>query len=145
MMPSVYLPIEAFPLTPNGKVDLAALPAPSPGSIASFAEPAGTEFEQQITAIWRNVLGAEHINLDDNFFDIGGTSLSLVSAHTQLEILLRQKIPITDLFAYTTVRALSARLGKSALESGSSNLVQDQAKKQRAAFARARAAKKAAL
>jgi amino acid adenylation domain-containing protein len=145
MMPSVYLPIETFPLTPNGKVDFAALPTPASGSIASCAEPAGTEFEQQITAVWRSVLGAEHINLDDNFFDIGGTSLSLVSAHTQLEILFRQKIPITDLFAYTTVRALSARLGSSAPESASSNPVQDQAKKQRAAFARARAAKKAAL
>jgi acyl carrier protein len=144
MMPSVYLPIEAFPLTPNGKVDLAALPAPSFGSIASSPEPEGTDLEQQITAVWRSALGAENISRDDNFFDIGGTSLALVSVHTQLQNLLHRKIPITDLFAFTTVRALSAKLGGPSPDSGPSASPPNQAMKQRAAFARARAANKAA-
>jgi amino acid adenylation domain-containing protein len=144
MMPSVYLSIEAFPLTPNGKVDYLALPAPIAGSVSSAAEAKGTDMEEKIAGVWRNVLGANHVGLDDNFFDIGGSSLLLVSVHTKLQELFNRKIPVAELFAYTTVRALSERLGDSMADSGSWHSAQDQALKQRAAFARARAGRKAA-
>jgi acyl-CoA synthetase (AMP-forming)/AMP-acid ligase II len=145
MMPSVYLPITAFPLTPHGKVDYAALPAPTLGSARTGADIGGTDLQQEVAGVWRKVLGADYVGLDDNFFDIGGTSLLLVSVHTKLQTLLNKKIPVADLFACTTVRALSERLAGSAPDSGSWNAAQDQAQKQRAAFARARAARKAAL
>jgi hypothetical protein len=156
MLPSVYLQIEAFPLTPNGKVDYAALPAPTLGSMMTSvelgAEMAGTDLEQEIAAAWRMVLGAEHIGLEDNFFDIGGTSLLLVSVHSKLQTLLNRKISIAELFAYTTVRALARSLGGPTPDTGSDSKAQQskqdltrrQAEKQRAAFARARATKKAA-
>jgi hypothetical protein len=149
MMPSVYLPIQAFPLTPHGKVDYAKLPAPVAGSSQSNSEAEGTDLEQEVAGVWRRVLGAEHVGLDDNFFDIGGNSLLLVSVHTTLQTMLNKKISVAELFAHTTVRTLSEKLGVSVQDSGSTSLAQDraqdQAQKQRAAFARARAARKAAL
>jgi amino acid adenylation domain-containing protein len=149
MIPSVYLPVQSFPLTPHGKVDYAALPVPTVGSARTNAETSGTYMEEQVAAVWRQVLGADHVGLEDNFFDIGGTSLLLVSVHSKLQSFLNRKIPVADLFGYTTVRALAGRLGNEATECGSRNLeqerVQSQAQKQRAAFARARAMKKAAI
>ena len=156
MVPSVWMPVEAFPLTPHGKVDYAALPVPTVGSIAdlgSDADKAGTDIEEQVAAVWREVLGAEHVGLDDNFFDIGGTSLLLVSVHTKLQALLNRKISVADLFGYTTVRALAERLGDedgissfgNPVQVQNQNRVQSQAQKQRAAFARARAIKKATV
>ena len=147
MIPSVYLAIDAFPLTPHGKVDYAALPEPTVGSARANAEISGTDLEEQVAGVWRQVLGAEQVGLDDNFFDIGGTSLLLVSVHSRLQTLLNRKIPVADLFGYTTVRALADRLGEAA--SVSADATQDrvlsQAQKQRAAFARARAIKKATV
>ena len=149
MMPSVYLPIAAFPLTPHGKVDYAALPAPTVGSATTDVEISSTALEQEVAGAWRKVLGADHVGLDDNFFDIGGNSLLLVSVHAKLQTMLNKKIPVAELFAHTTVRALSERLGGSDRDSGSSNAAQERtqnlAQKQRAAFSRARAARKAAL
>jgi acyl-CoA synthetase (AMP-forming)/AMP-acid ligase II/acyl carrier protein len=144
MMPSVYLPVPAFPLTAHGKVDYAALPAPTLGSSAATPV-SGSEIEQRVADVWRQVLQADRIGLDDNFFDIGGTSLLLVSVHGKLQTLLGKKIPVADLFACTTVRTLSEKLGGTVQNSGSLHAVQDQAQKQRAAFARARAMKKAVL
>ncbi|MGA2672926.1 MAG: amino acid adenylation domain-containing protein [Terracidiphilus sp.] len=145
MMPSVYLPIQAFPLTPHGKVDYAALPEPTLGSSRTSEETRGTELEQEVAAVWQKVLSADHVGLDDNFFDIGGTSLLLVSVQMKLQTLLNRKISVAELFAYTTVRTLAEKLGGSAPESGSWHSAQNLAQKQRAAFARARAANKAAL
>jgi acyl-coenzyme A synthetase/AMP-(fatty) acid ligase/acyl carrier protein len=145
MMPSVYLSIPSFPLTAHGKVDYAALPAPMPGSAKNGAERQGTNLEEQIASVWQTVLGTDHVGLDDNFFDIGGSSLLLVSVHTKLQALFNMRISVAELFANTTVRALGKRLGGSASESAPRRLAQDQAQKQRAAFARLRTARKAAL
>ncbi len=144
MMPSVYLSIPAFPLTPHGKVDYAALPTPMAGSASTAVASGGTDLEQEVAGAWRQVLGADHVGLDDNFFDIGGNSLLLVAVHTKLQERFNRKIPVAELFAYTTVRSLSERLGGSVPDSGSWLATQNQAEKQRAAFARARAARKAA-
>jgi len=149
MMPSVYLQIPAFPLTPNGKVDYAALPAPLAGSARNGADTEGTDLQKEVAGAWRNVLGADHVGLDDNFFDIGGNSLLLVSVHAKLQTKLNKKIPVAELFAHTTVRALSQRLGGSVMDSGVRHEAQERtqnlAQKQRAAFARARERKQAAL
>jgi len=145
MMPAVYLPIPAFPLTPHGKVDYAALPAPMRGSARTSEETRGTDLDEQVADVWREVLGAEHIGLDDNFFDIGGTSLLLVSVHAKLQELFKRKFPVAELFAYTTIRTLSERIGGSMPDSGCWHSAQDKAQKQRAAFARARAGKKTFL
>ncbi|WP_449489627.1 phosphopantetheine-binding protein [Acidicapsa dinghuensis] len=114
------------------------------GSARDVKEAPASDWQQQVAGVWKQVLRAEHVGLDDNFFDIGGTSLLLVSVHSRLQVLLDRKIPIADLFAYTTVRTLSERLGGAASAVSSGNVAaQSLAQKQRAAFAKARAAKKA--
>jgi len=149
MMPAVYLPIPAFPLTPHGKVDYARLPVPMAGSVRTGADTRGTELQEEVAGAWRKVLGANHVGLDDNFFDIGGNSLLLVSVHARLQTMLNKKIPIAELFAHATIRSLSERLAGAIPDSGSRRsaheLAKDQAQKQRAAFARASAARKAVL
>jgi hypothetical protein len=143
MRPSVYSPIRVFPLTPHGKVDYASLPLPTLGSERTGEEATGSDLEREVAGVWRQVLGADHVGLDENFFDIGGTSLLLVSVHANLQKLLNRKISVADLFAYTTVRALAESLGGAVSDAESRQSVQNQAQKQRAAFARARAMKKA--
>lgn len=148
MMPSVYMQIEAFPLTSNGKLDQTALPAPSFGSVMKDLEmpDSGSELEKKISGVWREVLGADHIGLNDNFFDIGGTSLLLVSIHSKLQSLLNRKIPITDLFACTTVHALAQRLEQPEKTFTSSlNTLLVQVQNRRDAFARARSMKRIVL
>jgi hypothetical protein len=61
-------------------------------------------------AIWQDILERNDIGLDDNFFDVGGNSVQLVASHKQLEELVQRKLPLVELFRYTTVRALSAWL-----------------------------------
>jgi hypothetical protein len=121
------------------------LPAPLAGSACNGAETTGTDLEREVAGAWRKALGADHVGLDDNFFDIGGNSLLLVSVHARLQTMLNRRIPVAELFAHTTVRALSERLGGSVPDSGSWRAAQNQAQKQRAAFARARERKQAVL
>jgi amino acid adenylation domain-containing protein len=145
MMPSVYSPIQVFPLTPHGKVDYSMLPEPAVGSARIGNEAQGTDLEKIVAGVWCEVLGADHVGLDDNFFDVGGTSLLLVSVQEKLQTLLSRRISVADLFAYTTVHTLSESLAGLASDSGSWGLAQNQAHKQRAAFAKARTAKEAVL
>ena len=142
MMPSAYIAVPSFPLTPNGKLDVASLPNPTFGSAAASAITAGDETQNQVMSIWRRVLGADGVGLDDNFFDIGGTSLLLVRVHKELQSLLGRRISIADLFAHTTVRSLAKQLEDSSPDTSLNTAVHNKAQQQRAAFARARALKK---
>jgi hypothetical protein len=152
MMPAFYTQLDAIPLTGNGKVDRVALPKPAAGSKTSAAETAspGSPLQDQVAEVWRGVLKASQVGLDDNFFDIGGTSVLLVSVRSQLQERLGRSIPVTWMFEFTTVRALAGKLAegevgasaKPAVSTSSTlNAAQEQARKQREAFARMRAAK----
>ncbi|WP_206244415.1 non-ribosomal peptide synthetase [Novosphingobium terrae] len=140
MCPARIVPVAAFPLTPNGKVDRAALLR----LIAENAEPViGTDdLQGRILAIWQQVLGTAQIGLDQAFFDLGGTSLQWMRVHAELEHLLRVKIAITDLFARPTIRAMTAHLGGApqAAPQSLSDAARERARRQRgAALRRARA------
>ena len=88
--------------------------------------------------MWKRVLRVERAGLDDNFFDLGGDSLLLLAVHSNLQKTLHIEIPITDLFEFTTVRTLAARLIKQQPAPPSFSDVRQQAQKQREAFARER-------
>ncbi|HLF26570.1 MAG TPA: condensation domain-containing protein, partial [Anaerolineae bacterium] len=80
MLPSAFVTLEAFPLTPSGKVDRKALPAPEgirPPRADAFTPPS-TELEEKLVAIWREVLGLERVGVHDNFFESGGDSLRVI-------------------------------------------------------------------
>ena len=144
MMPAFYQRLAVFPLTPNGKVDRSALPAPRAGSTLPDRRSldAASSLEDLVASIWRVVLDARSVALDDNFFDVGGTSLLLIAVRTGLQEQLDRQIPVTWMFECTTIRALARRLGESAeLTSLTARQLDDRANKQRLAFARARAAR----
>ncbi|ASA55470.1 non-ribosomal peptide synthetase [Vibrio gazogenes] len=79
MVPSVYVVIDAMPLTPNGKVNRKALPEPDISSVVrhEYQAPVG-DAEQQLAAIWSALLGVEQVGRADNFFELGGHSLLAV-------------------------------------------------------------------
>jgi acyl-CoA synthetase (AMP-forming)/AMP-acid ligase II len=77
MVPSIIVPVTSMPLTPNGKVDRAALPNPFGNAVRAVPghEPPATATERIIADIWKTVLKVEQIDAEDNFFELGGYSL----------------------------------------------------------------------
>ncbi|MBZ4422888.1 non-ribosomal peptide synthase/polyketide synthase [Myxococcus sp. RHST-1-4] len=113
LVPSAYVTLHALPLTPGGKVDRQALPAPEsarPMKEDSFVEPR-SELEHRIATVWARALGVTRVGLHDHFFDdLGGSSLLVVKASTQLREALGREVPVTHFFEHPTVHALAARL-----------------------------------
>jgi amino acid adenylation domain-containing protein len=141
MVPALYTALPGLPLNPNGKVDRRALPAPSHTAVGGVDLVASSGVEQAIHEIWKRVLHLELVGLEDNFFDLGGDSLLLVAVHSQLQKTLHVEIEVMDLFEYTTIRSLSQHLAKNVPEQPVFAAVQEQAQKQREAFAKRRIVK----
>jgi acyl carrier protein len=108
MVPSAFVVMEAFPLSPNGKVDRKALPTPELPQ-AAFVEPA-TELERSLARMWRELLGVERVGRDERFFELGGNSLTIVQLQGRLRTELGLQVALTDLFQYPTVGALAEHL-----------------------------------
>ena len=114
MVPTTVLVLQAFPLTPNGKVDRRALPETRPAVVAPSALPPESQLEKSIAAIWEEVLGHAPTGMTDNFFDLGGHSLLVVQVQRRLREMTGREISITDMFRLPTIRALAAHLGGNA-------------------------------
>jgi acyl carrier protein len=112
MVPSAFTLLDAFPLTPNGKVDRKALPSPGDSGIDSGSAwtPPSNEAEQRIAAVWKEALGVSKVGRDSNFFDLGGHSLLVIRVASKLEKAFARKLPITEMFRYPTVRLLARYL-----------------------------------
>lgn len=107
MIPSIYMQLEAFPLTVNGKIDNKKLPKPVIKSKNTYVAPV-TELEQSLCLIWKNLFGFDKIGIDDNFFDLGGDSLSAI--RFQVEALNQDlNISYSDIFAFPTIRLLAQK------------------------------------
>jgi acyl carrier protein len=114
MVPGQFVVLEAFPLTPNGKVDRKALPVPeaaAPSEADEVAEALMSPVQRQVAALWREVLKLDRVGLHANFFDIGGHSLLLVRLQAALKREFGQEIALVELFQRTTVAAQADRLG----------------------------------
>lgn len=108
MVPAHILMLEAFPLTPNEKIDRKALPEPeSISQLSSASTTPQRPSEKLIGDIWSQVLQRTTINIDDNFFDLGGHSLLLSRVNEELQRQLEREIPLIHLFEYPTIRSLS--------------------------------------
>jgi amino acid adenylation domain-containing protein/non-ribosomal peptide synthase protein (TIGR01720 family) len=118
MVPSAFVFLEALPLNANGKVDRGGLPAPEARAHSGHAlVPPRNDLEREIAAIWREVLHLDEVGVDDNFFDLGGHSLSLLRVHGHLRARLpHAEVKIVDLFEYPTIAALAAHLSAQATE-----------------------------
>jgi natural product biosynthesis luciferase-like monooxygenase protein len=141
MVPAQVLMLAALPRTPNGKLDRKALPSPDLVVVATpveaFVAPAAG-IEEQIAAVWRNVLKLPSVGVADNFFDLGGHSLLAVQVHRQLVASIGQGLSITDIFRYPTIRALGARLGAEREDNSAVEMGQSRAQDRRAAMNRRR-------
>ncbi|MFG3685125.1 amino acid adenylation domain-containing protein [Micromonospora sp. NPDC047740] len=135
MVPAAFVFLDALPLTGNGKVDTAALPAPGrapdlprqrlapqqdqPGT-AERPAPAGPgpvqwdatriRLERLVVDVWRDVLGVDRVGVRDNFFDLGGHSMRLLAVLERLRARLGDVVTVTDLFRNPTVESLAVFL-----------------------------------
>ncbi len=107
-VPSLFVPLTTWPLTPTGKIDRRALPRPA-GNGEPLPRPTagGGSEEQVVRAIWAEVLGRQSVGRDDNFFDLGGHSLLLTEVHGRLERQLGRQVPLLELFRHPTVASLA--------------------------------------
>lgn len=118
MVPSRVIRLDAFPLTPNKKIDRKALPraapvpAPKPDIATSDApREASVSTLDAVAEIWERILGVPRPSPRDNFFDLGGHSLLAVQAHREIrESLGVTKLGITDIFRHTTLSSLAGHV-----------------------------------
>jgi thioesterase domain-containing protein/acyl carrier protein len=125
MMPSSLVYLQALPLTPGGKVNRLALPAPDgtrPELDEGFVAPRDA-LELQLANIWEKLLDIERIGVRDNFFDLGGHSLLAVRLFAQIEKLTGKKLPLVTLFQAPTVEQLAGILRQEKWEAPWSSLV----------------------
>ncbi|MGP3632310.1 amino acid adenylation domain-containing protein [Streptomyces sp. 24-1644] len=112
MVPSSVVPLDAFPLTPNRKIDRAALPEPSslPGTHEEGQQAVASPTEELVAGVWQDVLGAPRVLPDDNFFNLGGHSLMATQVVSRVRRVFGCEIALRTLFEKQTVRQLAAHI-----------------------------------
>jgi amino acid adenylation domain-containing protein/FkbM family methyltransferase len=121
MVPGEVIVLESLPLTENGKVDRRALPKAkgldtSRGNGAAYEAPRN-ELEEKVTEIWVELLGAERVGINDNFFDLGGHSLLATQVISRVLQLFNVEVPLRNLFEEPTVASLSEEIRKAQQDS----------------------------
>ncbi|MDU9390189.1 non-ribosomal peptide synthase/polyketide synthase [Pseudomonas sp. zfem002] len=121
MVPTHLIALEAMPLTANGKLDRKALPKPDASQLQNAYVAPVSELEQQLAAIWAEILKVEQVGLSDNFFELGGHSLlatqvvSRIRKQLGVELSLRTLFEAADLAAFAHTVAQGAASGTPAL------------------------------
>jgi amino acid adenylation domain-containing protein len=123
MVPAFFVALDAFPLTPNGKIDRAALPAPEVARASSLFIAPREPLELKIAAVWERVLGIRPVGVKDNFFDLGGHSLLAVRLAALLEKETGQRVPLANILRGPTVEQLAGMLRREAPPAAFSPLV----------------------
>jgi amino acid adenylation domain-containing protein len=109
MIPSYFVHLEQMPVTPNGKINRKALPEPMdhrPQLEAAYLEPEN-EMEKIIARTWKEELELEKIGVNDNFFDLGGNSMTVVRLINRLNREFNKNIPVVSMFKHRTIRTFS--------------------------------------
>ncbi|MFC8383116.1 amino acid adenylation domain-containing protein [Nocardia sp. NPDC057272] len=109
MVPDAVVVVAELPMTTNGKLDRAALPAPEFTAATTFRAPT-TPIELSVAEVFATLLGVPEIGLDDNFFDRGGNSLLATRAIARIDQALSTDLVVRDLFEAPTVGSLAARV-----------------------------------
>lgn len=139
MVPSLFEQLPAFPLSPNGKVDRNAVKALAKEQpLPATPEPRADGLQARIVSLWTAVLGTSAVGLDDNFFDVGGDSLSLTQLHTRLQKLVNREFAITEIFAHPTIRGQAEHFSGITQNAARAEEVMNRAQRQRQVLSRGR-------
>jgi len=131
MVPGHFVLLPDLPRTPNLKIDRKALPAPDAVAGRREVIAAQDDTEGSILAIWKKALGTDDVGVEDNFFDSGGHSILAVRVHREIVQSLGVELQVTDLFRFTTVRALARHLRAGAAAPTAAQQAAERAKQRR--------------
>ncbi|HET8797069.1 MAG TPA: amino acid adenylation domain-containing protein, partial [Thermoanaerobaculia bacterium] len=108
MIPSAFVRLDAMPLSPNGKLDRRALPAPDASALSTreYEAPQG-DIERKLAAIWQELLHLDRIGRQDDFFALGGHSLLAVQLMSRIRTTLGVDVALRDLFVQPTLQGLA--------------------------------------
>ena len=112
LLPSIYIWVDEFPITPNGKIDKKNLPIPEyhrPDSAPLFKKP-NTQLEKDIAQIWSDELKISSIGIDDDFFDMGGSSVLAQKVTSLMRQRLSKDVPVSKIYIHPTISELAATL-----------------------------------
>ena len=117
MVPSLFVRLDAMPLTSNGKVDKKALPDPEGNfeTTHDYVAPV-TEIEKKLAGIWQELLGVERVGIYDNFFELGGHSLLATQVISKIRTEFNNELPLKVLFESSTIQALSKQIDAGKLD-----------------------------
>jgi len=140
MVPSKFVFLDQLPLTSNGKVDRAALPAASVrrSEMEQAFNAPQTDLERDIARIYQEVLNLDRVGIDDDFFDLGGNSLGLAEVHAQLQTVMGRSFSVAELFVHTTVRKLAASFNHTGRQEDPGKELLSRAQRQRQAISAGR-------
>jgi amino acid adenylation domain-containing protein len=114
MVPSAFLMLDSIPLTPNGKVDMRALPSAEQGQSQverEFINPRNPE-EEKVIAIWTEVLKLDRVSVNDNFFELGGHSLLATQIISRIRNVFRVQMPLHSFLETPTVAGLAEKISQ---------------------------------
>ncbi len=132
MVPSAFVMLDRLPMTPSGKLDRASLPAPDLAPAEDAYVAPRSPVEEQLAAIWAEVLRVERVGRDSGFFELGGHSLLLLRLQARIRERMGQQVPVVDLFRFPTVASLSEHLGGGAEAAPAQRRGSERAAKRRA-------------
>jgi acyl carrier protein len=121
MIPSVFVRLDEMPLTPNGKIDRGALPAPEqerPALEETFVAPRDP-VEQELSRLWGLALGLEHVGVHDDFFDLGGHSLLATQVISQIRQAFQVDLSLQAFFVEPTISSLAVTVAHGQAERSS--------------------------
>ena len=137
MIPSAFVSLEDLPVTTNGKIDTANLPNPFSVDKPVQLSREDSDLTNAIAAIWAEVVsGLALSSFDENFFDVGGTSMDMLRVKDMLDTYMQRETAAVTLFTYPTINKLAAHLAQSGEEKSASTRIKERARKRRQQLSR---------
>lgn len=108
MVPSFFVKLETMPLTVNGKLDRSALPEPviTPQNISHIPSQTVSKLEAKICSIWQKTLNLKQVGIEDNFYNLGGDSITATQIANKMSKILNKYIPVASIFIHKTIKNL---------------------------------------
>lgn len=118
MVPTYYVSVPAIPLTSNGKIDRKSLPMPDERhrpQLENFTA-AATDTERKLAAIWQDVLNTTSVGIDDDFFDLGGSSMVAISLINKINSTTNANVTVASLYQLPTIRQLAEQIDSHSID-----------------------------